>query len=174
MEDKLKYPIGKFEWVEEPSPKQLDNAIRILVKFPKKLRKKVIGLNSSDLKNKYRPGGWNIAQIIHHLADSHMHCFLRMKHAVLEDLPSIKDYSEKKWASLSDATNTDISYSLDLIEALHIRWTFFLKKLSNKEFKRCYFHSERNKNYPIGTTTLLYAWHCDHHLAHIEISLKKS
>ena len=103
-----------------------------------------------------------------------MHCFLRMKHAVLEDLPSIKDYSEKKWASLSDATNTDISYSLDLIEALHIRWTFFLKKLRNKEFKRCYFHSERNKYYLIGTTTLLYAWHCDHHLAHIEISLKKS
>ncbi len=174
MNDKLKHPIGKFEWIDQPKFKQLEKAIQTIAKFPQKLRNILDGLNPSDLKKQYRPEGWSIAQVVHHLADSHMHCYLRMKHAVLENEPNIKDYNQENWATLSDAINIEVEYSLDLIEALHKRWSIFLKGLNEQEFKRCYFHPERNKQYPIGTTTLLYAWHCNHHLAHIENSLKNS
>ena len=174
MDDKLRYPIGKFEWIDQPNSYQIEKAIETIADFPKKLKIKLEGLNSNDLKKQYRPESWNIAQIVHHIADSHMHCYLRMKHAVLEDTPNVKDYNQEEWAELNDASNLVISYSLNLIEALHNRWSFFLKELDDQVLKRCYFHKERNKKYPIGTTILLYAWHCHHHLSQIENSLNNT
>ena len=125
------------------------------------------------MRHRYRPNGWTIAQVIHHLADSHMHSYLRFKHAILEDTPSIKNYEEAKWANLPDASTIEIDYSLNLIKALHFRWVFFLKELKFKDYKKSYFHRERNKYYPLDTTLLIYAWHCDHHLAHIKNAIKK-
>lgn len=174
MHDNLRYPIGKFEWVDHPSLDQVEKAIETLANFSQELRKVLKGIDKIDLKKQYRPESWNIAQVIHHLADSHMHSYLRMKHAVLEEGPHIKDYKENDWAHLADALSTDVSYSMDLISALHKRWTSFLKTLTEEHLQAYYFHPERNKKYPVGTTILLYAWHCDHHLAHIEAALKDS
>ena len=169
----LQYPIGKFEWIEHPSRKEIEIAISTLKKFPMILKSTVSGLSKDILLNQYRPDAWNIAQVVHHIADSHMHSYLRIKHALLEENPHIKDYHEVDWAKTEDATNIDLSYSLDLIEALHKRWSLFLKSLSTEEIMKTYFHPKRNKKYTIGTTVLIYAWHCDHHLAHIYNAIRK-
>jgi hypothetical protein len=102
-----------------------------------------------------------------------MHSYLRFKHALLENTPSIKDYEESQWAKLQDASSTEIDYSLNLITALHYRWTLFLRSLTQDDFKKSYFHPERNKNYPLDATLLIYSWHCKHHLAHIKNAIKK-
>ena len=102
-----------------------------------------------------------------------MHSYLRFKHAILETTPSIKDYQEAHWAELPDASETDLSYSLDLLTALHKRWTIFLNTLSEKDLSKTYYHPEREKYYPLNTTILIYAWHGEHHLAHIENAKKK-
>ena len=171
--ERLRYPIGKFDWDSELNPKTLEEAIIKIEIFPLNLTQTVSSLADKTLRHRYRPNGWTIAQVIHHLADSHMHSYLRFKHAILEDTPSIKDYEEAKWANLPDASTIEIDYSLNLIKALHFRWVFFLKELKFKDYKKCYFHRERNKYYPLDTTLLIYAWHCDHHLAHIKNAIKK-
>ena len=102
-----------------------------------------------------------------------MHSYLRFKHAILETTPSIKDYQEAHWAELPDASETDLSYSLDLLTALHKRWTIFLNTLSEKDLSKTYYHPERKKYYPLNTTILIYAWHGEHNLAHIENAKKK-
>jgi len=170
--EKLKYPIGKFQWIENPSQIQLEKALEVLASFPYELDEIISGLSEKNLLKQYRQGGWTIAQVVHHLADSHMHCYLRMKHAVLEDKPIIKDYTEAEWANTKDGSSTEISFSLDLLKALHKRWVYFLNGLKNEEWKRSYYHPERAKYYPLNTTVLLYAWHCKHHLAHIQKALR--
>ena len=102
-----------------------------------------------------------------------MHSYLHFKHAILEDIPSIKDYKEADWAMLDDASHTDISCSIDLLTALHKRWTIFLNSCSEIQLSRTYFHPERDKHYPLHTTILLYACHGVHHIAHIENAKKK-
>mgnify|MGYP002629508714 FL=1 len=169
----LRYPIGKYEWNTEPSKSALELAISTLNDFPAKLNELVSGLPKTTLLNRYRPDGWTIAQVIHHLADSHMHSYIRFKYAVLEDTPAIKDYDEVKWAELPDASNDQIDYSLNLITALHYRWVVFLKELKGTDLKRTYFHTGNNKHYPLDVALIIYAWHCEHHLAHIKNALSK-
>ena len=172
MDEQLQFPIGKFKWIDEPSSDQINTGMETLANFSQQLRNTLAGSNEEDFIKCYRPGGWNISQIVQHLADSHMYSYMRMKHAMLEIQPHIKDYNEAEWAALPDASSTEISYSMELLDALHKRWCVFLKSLDKDQLKRSYFHPERNKFYPIGTTILLYAWHCEHHLEHIKLALK--
>ena len=169
----LKHPVGIFQWNGSPNSEEIKNAIKELERFPEELKKSLAGVTKETLKNRYRPQGWTIAQVVHHLADSHMHSYLRFKHAILEDTPSIKDYKEADWAMLEDASHIDISCSIDLLTALHKRWTGFLNLCSEAQLSRTYFHPERDKYYPLHTTILLYAWHGFHHIAHIENAKKK-
>ena len=134
--DQLQYPIGKFDWDAERSTEVLEAAIVKINNFPSTLNDTVALLPKTVLLHRYRPEGWTIAQVIHHVADSHMHSYLRFKHALLEDSPSIKDYEEAKWANLIDASDTEIEYSLKLIEALHYRWVLFLKNLTSRGYPR--------------------------------------
>ena len=173
MNESLQYPIGKYEWNDHPVEDDIKRAINVLDTFPSILKKTIDTLSPQTLMNKYRPNGWTIAQVVHHMADSHMHCYLRMKHALLEDVPSIKDYNEADWAELTDTSLTDLNVSLELLTALHKRWILFLKTLSQKDLSRTYFHPERAKHYPIGTAIMIYAWHCNHHLAHIQNAINK-
>ena len=169
----LRYPVGNFQWNGSPNSEEIKNAVKELERFPEELKKSLAGVTKETLKNRYRPEGWTIAQVVHHLADSHMHSYLRFKHAILEDIPSIKDYKEADWAMLEDASHTDVSCSIDLLTALHKRWTAFLNSCSETQFSRTYFHPERDKHYPLHTTILLYAWHGIHHIAHIENAKRK-
>lgn len=169
---KLKYPIGKFEWVVNLPISEVKTHINTIRHFPVELEQVLDSCKEELLQKKYRPEGWTIAQVVHHLADSHAHSYLRFKHAVLEDTPHIKDYTEADWANLPDAATSDLKPSLMLIKGIHMRWSLFLDHLKEEDFKKVYFHPERNKNYPLDTTTALYAWHCNHHLAHINNTIR--
>ncbi len=169
--DQLKYPIGKFEWVVGLSQEALKKQIQTLRSFPKELTEMVTPISDDMLQKRYRPDGWTIAQVVHHIADSHSHSYLRCKHAILEDTPDIKDYNEDDWANLTDGSSIDIQPSLLMIQGIHLRWVLFLELLKEADFKKTYFHPQRGKHYPLDTTTALYAWHCKHHLAHIKNTL---
>ena len=166
--EQLKYPIGKVEWNENPLISEFNKAIEALERFPNDLKKLTLEFTEEMLQYKYRPGSWNIAQIVHHLADSHLHSYIRLKYAVLENTPTIKSYNEMDWANTFDGKNLNISYSLALLESLHKRYVVFIKSLTKSDFQKKYFHPERNKFYPVGTTLLIYAWHGQHHIAHIK------
>jgi uncharacterized damage-inducible protein DinB len=167
----LKYPIGRYQVEENIDKAAIDNFIREIELLPERLAEAVKGLTLQQLQTQYRPGGWTLQQVVHHIADSHLNAYVRFKLALTEDKPIIKPYDEKLWAELPDTKLVDINTSLNLIDSLHKRWTTLLKQLSKKELDKEYLHPESGmKN--VRETISLYAWHCNHHLAHIT-SLKK-
>ena len=161
-----RYPIGKFKRPEVISSQERNAAIAVLAAMPGRLRNAVQGLDREQLDTPYREGGWTVRQTVHHIADSHMNAFIRVRLALTEDWPSIKPYDEKTWALLGDSTGAPVGWSLDLIESLHARWVMMLDSLSDEQWARGVNHPERGPM-TIEYTTLLYAWHSKHHVAHI-------
>lgn len=159
------YPIGPFIPEQEMSSAFIDKCINEIEEAPSLLRKAVKDLSEQQLDTPYRPGGWTIRQVVHHLADSHMNSFIRLKLALTENHPTIKPYFEERWADLPDSSKP-VEASLSLLEGLHERWAYLLKSLKPAELEKTFFHPES------GPVTLamninLYAWHSRHHLAHI-------
>ena len=164
--ERLRYPIGRFRPRSALSGEQRQALIADLTEFPADLRAAVSDLSAQQLDTPYRPDGWTVRQLLHHIPDSHMNSYIRFKLAVTEPEPAIKTYDEAAWADLADARTADIEMSLALLEALHQRWTAFLQSLTDEQFGRAFRHPE------LGVTTLdatlqLYAWHGRHHLAQI-------
>ena len=166
----LRYPIGKFEWIppedEEQMAKRRERYIEVLAKLPSQMRAAVRDLNPEQLDTPYRPGGWSVRQVVHHVPESHMNAYIRFKLALTEDQPTIKTYREDAWAKLPDVAITPIEVSLQLLAALHSRWVDSLETMKPEDFARTLNHPER------GLLTLdqmlaMYAWHSEHHLAHI-------
>jgi uncharacterized damage-inducible protein DinB len=169
--EKLKYPIGRYQVEDIIDKASIDRWIREIEMLPQKLSDAVKGLNADQLQTPYRPDGWTVQQVVHHIADSHLNACIRFKLALTEDKPLIKPYDEKLWAELPDTKLVDTSVSLDLIKALHKRWTTLLRQLSEKELNKEFLHPESGmKN--LKETICHYAWHGNHHLAHIT-SLKQ-
>lgn len=165
METDLRYPIGKFKKTEGVTDAQRTALIAAIAEAPAKLRAAATGLSEEQLDTPYRPGGWTVRQVVHHVPDSHMNSLVRFKLALTENEPTIKPYDEARWAELGDAKGA-IEPSLALLESLHERWVALLKSLSASDWQRTFRHPER------GTMTLeetlqLYAWHGRHHVAHI-------
>lgn len=172
--EQFKYPIGKFQKPEIIQKETLQSAIVEIEFLPKLLKKAVNHLSELQIDTAYRPGGWTIRQLIHHLADSHMNAFTRFKLALTETNPTIKPYMEADWAKLPDYS-LSISVSLQLLDALHLRWSFLLQKMSDLDFEKTYLHPEKGINQELSEITLLYAWHGNHHLAHIvQLCLRKN
>lgn len=163
----LKYPIGKFEKPEFFTPEILQSYILRIEQLPVRLRSEVIHLSGEQLDTSYRPEGWNIRQVVHHLADSHMNAFIRFKLALTEEKPAIKPYMESRFAELEDTKMMQVTFSIEILHGLHARWVKLLRFMSDKEFKRSYIHPEYNKEYSLSEATGIYAWHGEHHLAHI-------
>ena len=163
----LKYPIGKFEKPERISFSALKEAIKEIKAFPEYLNTTVKGLSEQQLDTPYRPGGWTIRQLIHHCADSHMNAYIRFKLALTEDNPTIKPYEEGEWAKLPDSTLPIIS-SLQILDSLHLRWSYLLENMKESDFQRTYFHPDKGKSQGLDQITMLYSWHGNHHLAHIQ------
>jgi len=166
VSDDLRYPVGKFQFPESVSDADREKWIGDIAETPKKLGEAVAGLDAVQLETPYRPGGWTVQQVVHHLADSHMNSYIRFKLAVTEDEPTIKAYDEAVWAELADARDTRVDDSLELLESLHRRWVRFLRSLGAEALARTFKHPE------IGTVSVvqniaLYAWHGRHHVAHI-------
>jgi uncharacterized damage-inducible protein DinB len=165
MED-LRYPIGKFSFDNALTPEHLRESIAQIAVAPARLRAAVEGLSNEQLEAPYRPGGWTVRQVVHHLPDSHLNAYIRIRFALTEEQPTIKPYDENLWAALPDARTAPIEISLSLLEALHRRWSLLLGSLTPADLARTFRHPE------IGLMTVekniaLYAWHGRHHVAHI-------
>jgi DinB superfamily len=163
----LRYPIGKFERPALPlSAESRASLILDIERAPTALRAAVHGLTESQLETSYRPGGWTVRQVVHHVPDSHLNGYTRMKLAMTEDAPAIKLYQEARWAELPEARTLAIGVSLDLLDALHGRWTAFLRMLLPTDFERVYVHPELGP-IPLDVAIAIYAWHGKHHAAHV-------
>ncbi len=167
MLEKLKYPIGKPKIPSEISEDQLNDWIKIIEDFPSKLEKLVQDLDEKQLDTCYRENGWTIRQVIHHCADSHTNSYIRFKWTLTEDKPIIKAYYEERWAALFDSKKAPISLSINLLKSLHAKWVYLLKGLNQNDFEKAFIHPESNATVSLAQNVGIYAWHCNHHYAHI-------
>jgi len=174
MEDleRLRYPVGRYV---RPAT-ALDAAMRMecineIKELPAVMRSLVSKLDDVQLDKPYRPGGWTIRQVVHHVPDSHINMYMRMKLAGTENAPTIKPYNEDSWAQLEDGRTAPVDISLDLLDALHRRWVVFLRSLKEADFERTYIHPEMKGPVPLYQGLALYAWHGKHHAAHIRNAL---
>jgi hypothetical protein len=170
--DLLRYPIGKFLNPKIFSKEIASQNIEIIDHFPSLLTSEVHELSARELKFRYRPDGWTIAQVVHHAADSHMNAFVRFKLALTETTPTIKPYMENLWAQLPDVDAAPPDASLKILEGLHVRWCTLLRSLSEKDFERKYSHPAQKREIMLSEVLGLYAWHCSHHLAHVQQAKK--
>ena len=161
-----RYPIGKYAKPGEIDTETLESALLDLGELPQKLREAVDGLDGEQLRTPYRTGGWTVWQLVHHIADSHMNAYLRIKFALTEDEPTIKPYDENAWAALRDSEAAPVEWSLELLEALHGRLVMLLRSLTPKQWERGLIHPV-NGRVTLATMATLYAWHSRHHVAHI-------
>ena len=160
------YPIGKFSYTSPLSRSQRDAAIETIAQTPAKLRAAVRGLSPEQLDTPYRPGGWTVRQVAHHVPDSHLNAYIRTKLALTENEPMIKPYDEKAWAELADSRLSPIETSLVLLESVHERWNRLLRAASDADFARTFRHPEHGVR-TLDWMVALYAWHGPHHVAHV-------
>jgi len=162
----LRYPVGEFRFPESVGAQELAGFVDQIAEAPTHMRAAVAGLNDAQLDTPYRPGGWTVRQLAHHVPDSHINSYTRFRLALTEDEPVIKPYDEKRWTELADVQTVPVEVSLALLENLHARWVPLMRSLSDTEWKRSFRHPE------IGVLRLeqnaaLYAWHGRHHVAHV-------
>ena len=167
MTTDLRYPISPFEVPDEVTPADRARHVEAIAEAPAALRAAVAGLGAAQLDTPYRPGGWTVRQVTHHVPDSHLGAYTRFKLALTERVPVIKPYDEARWAELPDTAGADLETSLRLLEALHERWLVLLRALAAGEWARGYFHPERGQVLRLDQTLALYAWHGRHHVAHV-------
>jgi hypothetical protein len=165
----LKYPIGKFEYGKSYTAEDNAKHIALIEAFPKELRLLVSGFTPLQFNNSYRPDGWNARQIIHHIADSHLNAYIRLKLSLTEDKPVIKPYNQDLWASLPDGRNAPVDISLNIIDAVHQRWSYLLKTLNEQDLQRTYIHPEYEREFRLDELLALYAWHGRQHYEHLKI-----
>jgi DinB superfamily len=163
--DQLRYPIGRFANPQPVSEQDREVALAEIESLPEQLGAAVAGWGDERLDTPYRPDGWTVRQVLHHIADSHMTSYLRFKLALTEPEPTIKPYDEEEWAKLADA-QAPVQPSLDLLALLHQRWVLLLRSLQPEQWNRTFRHPERGV-VQLDTNLMLYAWHGRHHLAHI-------
>lgn len=168
--ESLKYPIGKFQNPDNITKEQLKEWTKIIQHFPNKLCEEIKHLTDADLQKRYRTNGWTIKQIVNHCADSHMNSFVRFKLALTEETPVIKPYLEDMWAELPDSKEYSIEGSLNILTGLHERWVYLLENLSQAQLEKEFLHPENNERISLKTNVGIYAWHCEHHLAHIKLA----
>lgn len=166
--EELKYPIGLANIPENITKKNIEIWISDIERFPHELEFLVRDLSENQLETKYREGGWTIRQVIHHCYDSHHNSYIRFKWALTEDQPIIKAYNEERWAELLDAKSSPILLTIDALKGLHAKWVYLLRMLTDKDLEKSFIHPDGNKNVSLKKNIGMYAWHCQHHYAHIE------
>jgi len=164
---KLSFPIGKYRPTENPGIELINAWIKDIEEFPAKLEQLTKNISFEKLEWKYRPNGWSVKQVIHHCADSHMNSIIRFKLALTEDSPVIRPYEEDKWAELFDYNADEIQNSLALLKALHRKWIILLKSLSSEQLALQFVHPEHGRKTDLAQNIGIYAWHCNHHYAHV-------
>jgi len=162
----LRYPVGKFTYEGPLTEEQKQNFLDDIEHTPANLRAAVKGLSEKQLDTPYRPEGWTVRQVTHHVPDSHLNAYIRTKLALTEEEPTIKPYAEDRWAQLADTRSTPIEVSLALLDSLHDRWMRLLRSLQSEDWKRTFRHPELGVM-NLDKTLALYAWHGRHHVAHV-------
>ena len=166
MQEDLRYPIGKF--ITQPfSEKQLQEWLLDIKFLPQHVENAILNLDESQLDIPYRPDGWSVKQLVHHVADSHMNAYIRFKLALTEINPTIKPYDEAAWANLIDTQQVPINVSLTLLHALHVRWVALIRGITTEDWNRTVFHPEQKKEITLWNLLGTYAWHGKHHTAHV-------
>lgn len=165
--EQLKYPIGRYAKPEVYTEADIKEWLSVLEALPGWLDLCIENLDEHQLQTPYRPGGWTIQQVVHHIADSHINMYVRMKFALTEDNPVIKPYDENLWAVLPDVESQPINISVTLLHALHRRIVAVLRKLNPEQWQRTYFHPGLNRDISLWEMAALYAWHSRHHMEHI-------
>ena len=169
-----RYPIGTFEMPAHVTPARRQQAIDEIAATPVKMRAAAKGLSESQLDTPYREGGWTVRQVVHHVPDSHLNAYVRLKLALTEDKPTIKPYDEAAWAELADSKSTPIEVSLMLLDSVHARWDRLWRSLKSEHFARVLIHPEHGER-TVDWLLFLYEWHGKHHTAHItELRKQKS
>lgn len=166
------YPIGRFIPAVNYSQNNLDSWIGSIRSVPLLYDYCIENLDEAQLNMPYRPGGWNINQVVHHVADSHMNAYIRLKLALTEEQPAISPYDENLWAELPDVKLVPLNVSVTLLHALHRRWTTLLENLKEEDWTRCYYHPGNKEYMPVWQMTNQYSWHGTHHAEQI-LLLKK-
>jgi len=167
QETELRYPVGKFDFDAPIEESQYPTLIAQIAEAPGALRSAVAGLSRDQLETRYRPGGWTVKQVVHHVPDSHLNAYTRFKLALTENEPTIKPYDEAAWAELADSQKVPIAVSLDLLDALHLRWVALLRSMDTADFNRGLRHPEHGRVFTLKQLLAQYAWHGRHHVAHI-------
>lgn len=168
------YPIGKMPQPLNFSQEDVRLNILRIAQLPEKLSSLTQTLSDDALSLTYRPDGWNIRQIVHHIADSHINCYLRCKFAMEQENPTIMPYDENVWADFFDGAQLPVDSSLKLISGLHFRWVAFLTALGENDFTRTFFHPGNQKKTTLAEVTSMYAWHGDHHYEQIKGILQRN
>lgn len=168
----LRYPVGRYDLGREVGASERGRLVGEIEAAPQQLREAVRGLSDEQLDTPYRPEGWTVRQVVHHVADSHLNSYVRFRLALTEDEPTIRPYEEARWAELRDARSAPVELSLTLLDALHERWTLLLRSLSEAEFARAFRHPELGL-VPLDRAVGLYAWHGRHHIAHITALIER-
>lgn len=170
----LRYPIGLSQMPTGPlSDPERTALLHQLSEQPAQFTAMARTLGGARLELPYRPGGWTGRQVIHHVADSHMNCYFRFRLALTEDNPTVRPYNEQAWADLPDVAATPITVSLALLEALHTRWVILLQHLSEAQWQRAFYHPGSGSTLTLDKALAQYAWHGQHHLAHLQLLLAK-
>jgi uncharacterized damage-inducible protein DinB len=166
-DEQLRYPVGRFHHTGATTAADRQRLTAEVATLPARLRAAVKGLSPAQLATPYRPGGWTVRQLVHHVADSHMNAYVRYKLALTEPEPTIKPYEEARWAELADVGAVEPEVSLALLDALHARWVALLERLTPDDWSRGYRHPEHGRIVPLDEALALYAWHGRHHTAHV-------
>ena len=164
--DILRYPIGTFSPAPSYTSEHIQEAIEQIAHLPKKLTDLVGRWGDDRLDTPYRPGGWTVRQLVHHIADSHINAYVRTKLALTEDNPTIKPYHEAEWAKLPDSL-LSIAPSLVILSNIHLRWATILESLTDNDLQRTYHHPESGRNFTLNQVIAMYEWHGEHHYQHI-------
>ncbi len=170
MEDnleQLRYPIGRYKTPDGHTPELMKQWTDVLTALPSWMDVCIENLDEAQLHTPYRPGGWTVQQVVHHLADSHMNSYIRLKLALTEDNPTIKPYLEQEWAKMEDTQALPVNLSVTLLHALHRRWVAIIKSMKPADLERTYFHPEQGRTIPVWELVAMYAWHSRHHMEHV-------
>ena len=165
--DDLKYPIGSYTPLDHVTEADIARWISEIEELPSLMRSAVEGLSEDQLDTPYRPDGWTVRQVMHHVSESHLNSIIRFKWALTEDQPTIKAYDQKGWANTADVARTPVETTLRFLEALHAKWVILLQSIEADEWKRLFVHPETGRQLDLHWLLGLYAWHGKHHVAHI-------
>jgi len=167
-DEALQYPIGRLQVKESYSPEEIRALIATIEGAPAQIEALAATLSAKQLDTPYRPGGWTARQVIHHLADSHLNAYIRLKWTLTESTPTIKAYDEKAWAETAEVKG-DPQVSIALLKTLHAKWATLLHRLTAEDLKKQFLHPETGKHVLIERQIATYAWHGQHHLGHLKI-----